>query len=172
MRVTLFCCQSPRSISEPSPLPGLRLRLVCADRDAQAVARFGDDLASSADAWAAHQFPGPRPPGCGLLAELVSRPGRNVESWLAIQPTTSGEGAVGLISLVTSCLATGIRHSIGWLLVHPAARRRGVGRALVACACHRAADRDGKSVWVECRSDWTVAMAFWQAVGFTAAGAP
>jgi ribosomal protein S18 acetylase RimI-like enzyme len=109
-----------------------------------------------------------------MLAELASRPGREVEAWLAIAPAPDAVGdlVAGLVSLVASQAATGIRHSIGWLLVHPAARRRGVGRALVAHACRRAADLAAAKVWVECRSDWAEAMAFWRAVGFERIASP
>jgi ribosomal protein S18 acetylase RimI-like enzyme len=91
-----------------------------------------------------------------------------VEGWLATAAArdTAGERLLGLISLVACRSAARSRHSIGWLVVHPEARRLGVGRALVAHACHRAAELAAETVWVETRSDWPAAIAFWRAVGF------
>lgn len=171
MRVALLACTS-------IPLqPGLSeaaVRPVCADRDGAVVAW----LAEEASAFAVGQGPGvaagPQPRGRGILAELGSRPGREVEAWLAVipSPDAGGEKPAGLVSLVASRSATGTRHSIGWLLVHPAARRQGVGRALVAHACRRAADLAADKVWAECRSDWAEAMAFWRVVGFERVTSP
>jgi ribosomal protein S18 acetylase RimI-like enzyme len=160
MSVALLCCRLPAAIAGEEWPPGLGLRAVSADRDARDIARLSDAVAGDATVPAA---PGPR--GGGLLADLASRPGREVEAWLTIMPA-SDERAVGLISLVRSRSATGVRHSIGWILVHPAARRQGIARALVAQACRRAAKLAAEAVWIECRSDWAEAMAFWRAVGF------
>lgn len=104
----------------------------------------------------------------GLAAELTSRPGRRVETWLAwpaCEPPT-GEPA-GLATLVTVSGGQPTRVSIGWLLVHPAARGRGLGRRLVASLLTVARQRTIASVWVETRSDWLAATAFWRACGFS-----
>lgn len=164
MPVSLLFCNRPKAISAEPPPPGLRLRAVCADRDARDIAWLCRDVATDSG-WPAAQA---KLNGCGLLTELASRPGRQVEGWVALTPTptATGERLAGLISLVTSSSATRIRHSIGWVLVHPEARRRGVARALVARACRRAAASGAGTVWIECRSDWAESLAFWQAVGF------
>jgi ribosomal protein S18 acetylase RimI-like enzyme len=139
---------------------GLLLRAVFADRDTREIAQLSDAVTGDAAISAA-----PRPRGRGLLADLASRPGRDVEAWLAILPGPD-QRAAGLISLVQSQSATGVRHSIGWVLVHPAARRLGIARALVAHACRRAAELAAEAVWIECRSDWAEALTFWRAIGF------
>lgn len=177
MPVAVLCCRRPDAVTGGAPSPGLHLRSVCTDRDARAIARLADSVTELP----ARGVAAPRPRGRGLLAEITSRPDRQVEAWLAVVPAAEDARGLlaGLISLVQCRSATGIRHSIGWVLVHPAARRRGVARALVAQACSRAVELAAEAVWVECRSDWAGAIAFWQAVGFTerprastAAGAP
>ena len=167
MRVARFARRLAAPVSlPPAALGGVLVRSFCADRDARDIARLGEALA---------ELPRGRdsagsPPheSRGLLAELASRPGRQVEGWLATAAArdTAGERLLGLISLVACRSAARSRHSIGWLVVHPEARRLGVGRALVAHACHRAAELAAETVWVETRSDWPAAIAFWRAVGF------
>lgn len=51
------------------------------------------------------------------------------------------------------------------VLVHPAYRRRGVGRALAAAACQRAYQEGASSLGVEVIGG-TPAVAFWEALGF------
>jgi len=109
--------------------------------------------------------PGPRP-GRGLLDGLTSRPGREVTAWLA----WDGEGAgrpIGLVALIAAGPAGRVRHSIGWLLVDPDHRRRGVGAALVQAAIDEAARVHATEVWVETHAAWPAATAFWQRLGFT-----
>ncbi|MFM7136767.1 MAG: GNAT family N-acetyltransferase [Planctomycetota bacterium] len=162
MPVSLLFCSRLAAISAAAPPPGLLLRSVCADRDAPDLASLCHAVATGGS------WPSVQPRGRGLLTDLVSRPGRQVETWVALTPTqeATGERLAGMISLVQSQSPIGIRHSIGWLLVHPQARRRGLARALVAHACRRAADMDAGRVWAECRSDWAESLAFWRAVGF------
>lgn len=151
------------------PTAGLAVRSVCADRDAALIAGFGVELARARGGEA---DPGPLPLAGGLLSELASRPDRAVEAWLAVWelPGADSGRIAGLASLVTSRTPTGRRHSIGWLLVHPADRRQGVGRTLVTQACRRAVETAAETVWAESRGDWAGAIAFWRAVGFSAAG--
>jgi ribosomal protein S18 acetylase RimI-like enzyme len=115
----------------------------------------------------------PRP--AGLLAETVSRPDRQVAVWLALPPgqpavhppsQPDGPALLGLVTLVAGQSAAGERASIAWLLVHPVARRCGIGRLLVGHALRRAQAQGARDVEVECRSDWQGAIAFWEAVGF------
>jgi len=168
MPVAVLCCRRPDAVVSRSAPPGLLLRSVCADRDALDIARLADSVTAAPAKGPARVPAAPRPRSLGLLAEITSRPDRQVEAWLAVVPAAEGACGrlAGLISLVGCRSATGIRHSIGWVLVHPDARRRGVARGLVAQACSRAVDLAADSVWVECRSDWAEAMAFWRAVGF------
>lgn len=108
--------------------------------------------------------PGPVVRPEGLLGELVSRPGREVDLWLATAGTL-GE-CVGLVTLVTTAATA----SVGWLLVSPRWRRRGIGRALVATAAGAAARRGHGLLTADTRADWPEAMAFWQAVAAGAVG--
>lgn len=167
MRVARFARRFAAPVSLPPVAPvGVLVRSFCADRDARDIARLDESLAELPRG---RDSAGNPPHGShGLLAELASRPGRQVEGWLATAAArnAAGERLLGLISLVASQSAAGNRHSIGWLVVHPEARRLGVGRALVAHACHRAAELAAETVWVETRSDWPAAIAFWRAVGF------
>jgi len=167
MRVSLLARRIAAPVSSPRAAPaGVLVRSFCADRDARDVARLGEALAELPRGRSSAGTPARK--SRGLLAELTCRPGRQVEGWLGTiaSPDTAGEQKLGLISLVACRSPGGIRHSIGWLVVHPAARRLGVGRALVAHACYRAAQLAAETLWVETRSDWPEAIAFWRAVGF------
>jgi ribosomal protein S18 acetylase RimI-like enzyme len=169
MPATLLSSHHPGAVSDGwATPPGVLLRLFCADRDTLGIVLLADAVARSAADRPGPRPAGPRPRGSGLVAELTSRTGRQVEAWLATIPASdvATERVVGLISLVRSQSATGIRQSIGWLLVHPDARRQGIARALVAHACRSAMPQIGAAVWVECRSDWNEAIAFWHALGF------
>jgi len=146
--------------SSSLPPTGLRLRAVCSDRDGHAV----HDLAVAALAVPAADA-GPQPRAAGLVAELASRTGRRVEAWLAVCDSDGDDRTLGLVTLVES-QACAARHSLGWLLVHPGARRRGVGRLLVTEACQRVRQLGGDRVWVEVRREWSGAVAFWRAMGF------
>lgn len=137
------------------------------DDDASALARLA---VAAADRW-------PRPPGpsaAGWLAELRGRPGRDVQAWLAWETVVAGGVAapLGFVTLVATSSAVGIRHAIGWLVVDPAARRRGIARALVAAALGAARRGGAETVWVETAAAWPEAAAFWRAVGFTAGRSP
>ncbi|MFM1904974.1 MAG: Acetyltransferase family, partial [Planctomycetota bacterium] len=109
----------------------------------------------------------PWPTPTGLAAELQSRPGRIVETWLAWAQEPPTESPAGLATLVTATGRQRIRHSIGWLLVHPSARRCGLGRQLVTELLAVAAERGVTDVWVETRSEWPAATSFWRACGFS-----
>lgn len=102
----------------------------------------------------------------GLLAELASRPGREVAVWLA----HTSDAPVGVVAAVAAGTDDRVRHSIAWLMVSPQARRRGVGAALAAAALAEARRRGAGEVWVETRADWTEAGSFWRALGFVPPG--
>ncbi len=108
----------------------------------------------------------PRPTAPGLRAELPGRPGREVEAWVALPGSGSDDDVVGLATMVTSTGSVGVRRSIAWLLVHPSARRQGVGRALVETVCQEVSRRDQPEIWIECHTKWQSALAFWRSLGF------
>lgn len=132
---------------------GLVVREVVPDGSQEAIIRVADSCR--------HGWSGPRKTD-GLLAELRSRPGREVMTWLAFQ----SDRPVGLAAVVAAGPPDAARYSIAWLLVSDECRRRGVGRALVAAAMARARERAAAEVWVETRHDWPDATAFWMALGF------
>lgn len=110
---------------------------------------------------------GKRFAAAGIVAELGSRPGRQVHAWLATSPAVGPP--VGLVTLVEAGPPPG-RCSIGWLLVHPSARRMGVATALVCRALDRARALGHERVCAETLSSWTDAVAFWHAMGFVSRG--
>jgi len=142
-------CLQPVSLSEAA--------------DRAAVTRLAEQCRLGDPIHAGHFAP------IGLLAELISRPGRTVHAWLA-WPAGYREAAadcpLGLVALVAAGPAALPRCSIAWLLVDPAARRRGVAKALVSAAVAQAALLGATQVFAETHAEWTVAAAFWQAVGF------
>lgn len=133
-------------------LPDVDVRRACVRDDAAAIAGLVEAVRESG-------FPVTNP--AGLLADLASRPGREVAVWLARR----GETTDGLVAAVATGAST-LRHSIAWLLVSPESRRRGVGSALVAAALAEARARGAREVWVETRADWAAAEALWRALGF------
>lgn len=137
------------------------------------MADLAASLAAAASADDAFGPVGPAPRATGLLAELHARPGRGVTCWLAwpLGARDADPGAIpsGLVTLVESRDRIGrVRWSIGWVLVHPTARRRGLARALVATAVAHARMAGATEVWTETSARWP-ALAFWQAVGFVPA---
>lgn len=119
-----------------------------------------DSIAAVAESSQGEGSPGLAP--AGAVAALSSRTGRSVTAWMAWIDGTP----VGLVASVVTGPEARLRHSIAWLLVSRHARRRGVGAALVATALRAARDRGAAEIWVETRSDWPAATAFWNAVGF------
>lgn len=115
----------------------------------------------------------------GFSRELVGRPTRRILGWGALrapgETASSGPLApgfpldpLGLILLAESTAAAGApRFSIPWLLVHPGARRLGVGRELVAVALAEARARGAGTVSIETLDRWPEASAFWERVGFS-----
>ncbi len=140
---------------DPSPL-GVEFRPFQHRRDNDLVAELARALAADAA--------GPRPTEAGLVAETASRPGRSVETWLATG--VERPEPLGFVIRVTGCGSARVRHSIAWLVVHPAARRRGVGRGLVSLACRQAHELGASEVWAASLAQWPNAIAFWQANGF------
>jgi len=146
-----------RNVPTDRPPPGVEVRLFDVREDHALVIRLAQAAATG---------PGPAPTPEGLLAELTSRPDRTVEAWLAADTVAAGPQPLGIAILVTGSGEAGPRHSISWLIVHPAAQRRGIGRCLVDEASRRADELGATEVFVECHSAWADAVAFWRSVGF------
>jgi GNAT superfamily N-acetyltransferase len=128
------------------------------------VAALEHLAAAVADCW-----PGPaRPSAAGWAGDLRSRSGRTVRAWLAWETLGAGNPPVprGFVTLVTTAAAAGPRHAIGWLVVDPAARRRGIARALVAEALGAARRHGAEAVWVETAVAWREGAVLWEALGF------
>lgn len=142
----------------PAPLPaGFRV-VACAPRDADARLV----LALVAACAAADRRPGPALRPAGIIGELSGRSGRDVTAWIARTDAGAGSGAcVGLVTLV----ATASRFSVGWLVVHPDHRRRGLGRALVGLAATCAHGRGATALAADTLSGWPAASRFWRAIG-------
>ncbi len=125
------------------------------------VRTLGDLTAiASAGGWQTAESEMALRPG-GLATEVTSRPGREVWAWIAREHAEESR-PVGFVALVRAgCLAVP-RWSIGWLVVDPAARRRGVGTALVATAVRFAGARGASVVHAETLEKWPAAAAFWE----------
>lgn len=107
----------------------------------------------------------------GLLAELTGRPARLVHAWLAWPAATAtiaatgsdaDTGPLGLVALVTAGVMPKPRFSIAWLLVHPAARRRGIATALVNHAVAHAESFGATEISAETLPSWPAAVGFWR----------
>jgi ribosomal protein S18 acetylase RimI-like enzyme len=144
-------------------VPQVPIEIVAVDpqRDADAVAAVAE-ACRHADA-----SQGMRLASMGLACELAGRPGRRVHSWLA-WPAAGDRGCpLGLVALVESTARAGDstrRLSIGWLMVHPQARRRGVAVALVRHAVEHGRAVGASEIFVETLVSWSAAVAFWRAV--------
>ncbi len=119
----------------------------------------------------------------GFLAEFTSRPGRRVHGWGAVvrtegsppssfSPADPPTGLAGVILLLESTPAGegSPRLSVPWLLVRPASRRSGAGRALVAAALGHAERLGASRVTIDTLDRWPEAVAFWRGVGFRPVG--
>jgi GNAT superfamily N-acetyltransferase len=103
----------------------------------------------------------------GLAGELQSRPGREVWAWVARSETARADPA-GLGVLVRAASEGSARWSIGWLVVNPAHRRRGIGMAIVATAARFAGGRGASVIHAETLEKWPAAVAFWGAARLAA----
>lgn len=169
----------------PAPGPGgffVDVRPLQGDRDLAAAAELAAQCRNGDPALAGRWSP------AGLWAELTSREGRRVHGWLAwpagqdpsVAPSAAGPAAgealasgfgasssgdrcpLGMVAVVDVGRQPIVRASIAWLLVHPAARRRGVGTALVRRALAEVGRLGGDVVSAETLPSWPEATAFWR----------
>jgi ribosomal protein S18 acetylase RimI-like enzyme len=94
-----------------------------------------------------------------------------VHAWLAWPAATAtiaatgsdaDTGPLGLVALVTAGVMPKQRFSIAWLLVHPAARRRGIATALVNHAVAHAESFGATEISAETLPSWPAAVGFWR----------
>ncbi|MCE9630765.1 MAG: GNAT family N-acetyltransferase [Planctomycetia bacterium] len=97
----------------------------------------------------------------GLCGECTPRPGRNVLASLA---RIDDVDPAGMVTLTVAGQGEARRFSIGWLVVAPAARRRGVATALVRHALAQAQVAGAAVVYVETLGTWADADAFWRSL--------
>jgi ribosomal protein S18 acetylase RimI-like enzyme len=99
----------------------------------------------------------------GLRRELRSRSDRLVQPFGAWE-IAEERPLVGLLLVVRTGTACLQRWSISWLVVHPAFRRRGLGRSLVSVACDHVRQQGGGHLHVETHAKWLEAVRFWRSV--------
>ena len=158
--VELLVWRFPRAIAAGGPPAGVELRPWTAG-DPAPLERLAAAVAAG---WPRRAGPS----AAGWAREFESRPGRAVRAWLAWEAAATGDTVVprGFVTLVAAAGQAGERHAIGWLVVDPAARRRGIGRALAAAALDAARRQGAAEVWVETAATWPEAAAFWRGLGF------
>jgi len=103
----------------------------------------------------------------GLAAELTSRPGREVWTWIA-RKNRQESRPVGFVALVCAASQNVPLACRAHIVVDPAARRRGIGTALVATAVRFAGARGASVVHAETLEKWPAAVAFWAAARLAA----
>lgn len=134
---------------------GIAIDSFHAGRDAAAIRALVDDCRDSRGGMAS----GLNAPG--LLGECSPRPGRDVLVSLA---RIDGVQPAGMVTLTVAGSGESRRFSIGWLVVSPVARRRGVATALVHHALTQARHAGAAVVHVETRESWADAEAFWRSL--------
>jgi GNAT superfamily N-acetyltransferase len=124
-----------------------------------------DSLEPLVRACRADPQPGPRISPAGLRAELAGREGRAAFGFAARSAAVGRDAdIVGFAVVMEAVGGRGCRHSLAWLLVHPAVRRRGVAMALLAEAFACVRSRGGAEICVETLDTWPDAVAFWRRV--------
>jgi ribosomal protein S18 acetylase RimI-like enzyme len=102
--------------------------------------------------------------------EFLSRPWWRAESmWLAEAETEMPGGTsavVGSVVLGRSGRPPRDRACLQWLMVAPAYRRRGIGRALVARAEREALERGETEITLETHADWREAVRLYDRLGY------
>jgi GNAT superfamily N-acetyltransferase len=197
IRFLLRCCQAcehpwPASAEPREGLLAVEMRPVRGGGDLASVAELAKQCRTIDPALAGRWSP------AGLCAELRGREGRRVHGWLAWpagpEPSVTQSSAdsapesaahspagsvppgdrcpLGMIAVVDVGRQPLVRASIAWLLVHPAARRRGVATALVRRALAEVGRLGGDVVSAETLPSWVAATAFWKRCAADAESAP
>lgn len=117
----------------------------------EAVARLLPQLSRSATA-----------PDADAIHAMLANPGMDQ---FVFRSTVDGS-IVGLLSLITFSIPTGVRAWIEDVVVDEAARGQGAGRALVQASVARAHERGARSVDLTSRPSREAANRLYQACGF------
>ncbi len=93
---------------------------------------------------------------------------RSDRSWVAMTSDAGDEAprVVGAVTLAVREGAAGVVPVVNWLLVDPAFRRRGVGRALMSRLEQAVWDAGWREVQLETHAGWSAAVAFYQSMGY------
>lgn len=86
--------------------------------------------------------------------------------WLAEERHHGTRQAVGTVTMALRGSGATARPAVHWLAVVPAARRRGVGRLLLATLEAAAWEAGYREVWLETHSKWKKARAFYTQLGY------
>ena len=90
--------------------------------------------------------------------------------WLAeSEMARAGEPLLGSVTLArrgSPEASDAARPVVHWLMVSPAARRRGIGRALLTHLERAAFDAGHRQVWLETHSAWRAAAKFYESLGY------
>lgn len=145
---------------------GVDVRPVDLPRDVGFIAAVAASCAAFARAG-----DGAGPASTNVLAECATTPGRSVHGWLARTPARPEGEAIGLVTLVVVGAGAGPpRASIGWLLVAPTHRRRGVATALVARAADHARSLGIDRIVADTLAQWPAATGFWGSIATPSSG--
>lgn len=97
--------------------------------------------------------------------ELLQRPWWSPDRmWLA-EWIDAGE-APRLAGAVTLAERGAGRPAVHWLMVDPRARRRGIGRLLMALLEQRCWDQGARQIWLETHRQWQGALALYEGLGY------
>ena len=118
----------------------------------EAVRRLLPQLSASAAA-----------PDLDDVQAIVATPGTTM---LLARETAGTHAIVGMLTLVTFRIASGLRAWIEDVVVSDSARGRGVGEALSRAAIERARDQGARTVELTSRPQRTAANALYQKLGF------
>jgi ribosomal protein S18 acetylase RimI-like enzyme len=87
--------------------------------------------------------------------------------WLAeIGPPPLAPKAVGTVTLARRGQPPGDKAVAHWLCVHPAYRRRGIGRLLLSTLESAAWDAGERQIWLETHSAWREAYELYRSAGY------
>ena len=104
--------------------------------------------------------------------EFLSKPWWSPQRMWLVEPTgIVGGELVGAVTLARRGEGPEAKPVVHWLLVHPAWRRRGIGRWLLDTLESTVWDEGGREVWLETHAEWLAAGKLYTALGYQPVGA-